>query len=183
MTGTKRERAIRAGYDACGGRWMPSNAVIVFAEAFHAVMSKPEPVDGGNIAGGTVTGVETEMAEAELCERGFGLGEWEVWAIDGDGAIVTATFAGAGAESRAEEYAVAKYGGFERRAPDRQQPERYRRTVVRLVKGSVEVGAMTDERFVCLDGTPAGMTPQAATDDAVEAMAYCVSCADEGDGE
>lgn len=138
MTGTKRERAIRAGYDACGGRWMPSNAVIVFAEAFHAVMSKPEPVDGGNIAGGTVTGVETEMAEAELCERGFGLGEWEVWAIDGDGAIVTATFAGAGAESRAEEYAVAKYGGFERRAPDRQQPERYRRTVVRLVKGSVE---------------------------------------------
>jgi hypothetical protein len=30
---------------------------------------------------------------------------------------------------------------------------------------------MTDERFVCLDGTPARMTPQAATDDAVEAMA------------
>ena len=29
---------------------------------------------------------------------------------------------------------------------------------------------MTDERYVCLDGTPARMTPQAVTGDAVDAM-------------
>lgn len=78
--------------------------------------------------------IQREKADAELCECEFGVGEWEVWAIDSDGAIVTATFAGAEAERRAEEYAAAKYGEFERRAPDRQQPERYRRNVVRLVR-------------------------------------------------
>lgn len=78
--------------------------------------------------------IRRESAEAELYERYEGSGEWEVWALDSDGAMVTATFAGASARRRAVEYATAKYGEFAQRAPGRQQPERHRRSVVRLVR-------------------------------------------------
>jgi hypothetical protein len=80
------------------------------------------------------TQFRTAAEEVELYELEEGSGEWEVWAWDSDGAMPTATFAGAGARERAEEYALAKYGRFELRAPGRRDPGQHRRSVVQLVQ-------------------------------------------------